>query len=110
MSSLRACVAISQTAAPRPEIFDPGTQNGTISNQIVVLPDGHAGGRLLPVQDPSAEGRQLVIRSTDEGVTWSKRAIIVAPDNAIGETDPEPITAGRSSAAIPPAGSSGRTA
>jgi hypothetical protein len=24
-------------------------------------------------------------------VTWSKRAIIVAPDNAIGETDPEPI-------------------
>jgi hypothetical protein len=45
MSSLRACVAISQTAAPRPEIFDPGTQNGTISNQIVVLPDGHAGGR-----------------------------------------------------------------
>ena len=31
------------------------------------------------------------IRSTDKGVTWSKKAIIVAPAHSIGETDPEPI-------------------
>jgi hypothetical protein len=32
-----------------------------------------------------------VVRSTDKGQTWSKQAIVVAPDNAVGETDPEPI-------------------
>src|ERR671935_139258 len=86
-------------AAPSPtwetarEIFDPGTQNGTISNQIVVLPDGTLvdGFYLFKTHQQMGDAFIAVIRSTDKGVTWSKRAIIVSPDAAIGETDPEPI-------------------
>ena len=75
------------------EIFDPGTQNGTISNQIVVLPDGTLvdGFFLFKTNQQMGGNFIAVIRSTDKGVTWSKRAIIVSPDAAIGETDPEPI-------------------
>jgi hypothetical protein len=65
----------------------------------VVLPDGslvdgflhiathvsHRGTRVRQAADME------VIRSTDKGVTWSKRAIVVSPIQAIGETDPEPI-------------------
>jgi hypothetical protein len=75
------------------EIFDPGTQNGTISNQIVVTPDGTLvdGFYLFKTHQQQGGNFVAVIRSTDKGVTWSKKAIIVAPDEAIGETDPEPI-------------------
>jgi hypothetical protein len=75
------------------EIFDPGTQNGTISNQIVVTPDGTLvdGFYLFKVHQQKGGNFVAVIRSTDKGVTWSKQAIIVSPDAATGETDPEPI-------------------
>ncbi len=75
------------------EIFDPGTKSGTISNQIVVAPDGTLvdGFYLFRTQSSHAGNFVAVIRSTDKGVTWSKKAITVAPDAAIGETDPEPI-------------------
>jgi hypothetical protein len=75
------------------EIFDPGTENGTISNQIVVTPDGGLvdGFYLFKTQQPPTGNFVAVIRSTDKGNTWSKRAIVVARDAAIGESDPEPI-------------------
>jgi hypothetical protein len=87
------------TWEPARPIHNPGTQDQTISNQIVVLPDGtlvdgylhiathvsHGGTRVRQAADME------VIRSTDKGVTWSKRAIVVSPIQAIGETDPEPI-------------------
>jgi BNR repeat-like domain len=75
------------------EIFDPGTQNGTISNQIVVLPNGDLvdGFYLFSTHQQKGGNFVAVIRSTDKGDTWSKRAIIVSPDAAVGETDPEPI-------------------
>jgi hypothetical protein len=78
------------------EIFDPGTQNGTISNQIVVTPDGTLvdGFFLFKTHQNNRDTRGnsvAVIRSTDKGSTWSRRAIVVSPDAAIGETDPEPI-------------------
>src|SRR3954451_4167062 len=78
---------------PARQIFDPGTQNGTISNQIAVLPDGTLvdGFYLFKTHQQRGGNFMAVIRSTDKGRTWSKRAIIVAPDNAIGERDPEPI-------------------
>jgi hypothetical protein len=86
-------------AAPSPtwetarEIFDPGTQNGTISNQIVVTPNGTLvdGFYLFKTHQQKGGNFIAVIRSTDKGVTWSRRAIIVSSDAAIGETDPEPI-------------------
>jgi hypothetical protein len=74
------------------EIFDPGTQNGTISNQIVVTPGGALVDGFYLFETKGKGGTFVaVIRSTDKGVTWSRRAIIVAPDAAIGESDPEPI-------------------
>jgi hypothetical protein len=79
------------------EIFDPGTQNGTISNQIVVTPSGELidGFYLFKTHQNNQGGARgnsiAVIRSTDKGTTWSRRAIIVAPSAAIGESDPEPI-------------------
>jgi hypothetical protein len=75
------------------KIFDPGTQNGTISNQIIVLPNGTLvdGFYLFKTHKQKGGNFIAVIRSTDKGVTWSKRAIIVAPSAAIGETDPQPI-------------------
>jgi hypothetical protein len=75
------------------EIFDPGTKSATISNQIVVTPDGTLvdGFYLSKTKQHEAGNFVAVIRSTDKGVSWSKKAIIVSPDAAIGENDPEPI-------------------
>src|SRR3954447_5988115 len=75
------------------EIFDPGTKNATISNQIVVTPDGTLvnGFYLSKINQPPRGNFIAVIRSTDKGASWSKKAIIVAPSAAIGENDPEPI-------------------
>jgi hypothetical protein len=84
--------AASPSWEPAREIFDPGTKNGTISNQIVVTPDGTLVDGFYLFRTKRKGGTFIaVIRSTDKGVTWSKRAIIVSPDAAIGETDPEPI-------------------
>jgi hypothetical protein len=85
-----------ETARP---IYNPGTQDQTISNQIVVLPDGTLVNGFLHIETRVSHHGGLarqradmeVIRSTDKGVTWSKRAIVVSPIRAIGETDPEPI-------------------
>jgi hypothetical protein len=81
---------------PARPIFDPGTQAQTISNQIVVHPDGTLVDGFMMFRDrQNRQGTRgasvAVIRSTDKGVTWSKRAITVAPVHAIGETDPQPI-------------------
>jgi hypothetical protein len=75
------------------EIFDPGNKNGTISNQIVVTPDGTLidGFYLFKTRLSQRGNFVAVIRSTDKGDTWSKNAIIVSPDGATGERDPEPI-------------------
>ena len=91
--------ANSPTWEPAREIYDPGTQNQTISNQIVVLPNGTLVDGFMHIESRvshhGAVARQRsdieVIRSTDKGATWSKKAIFVAPVNAIGETDPQPI-------------------
>jgi hypothetical protein len=77
-------------------IYDPGTQNQTISNQIVVEPNGDLVDGFLQIQThKNARGLRgssvQVIRSTNKGETWSRRGILVSKVNAIGETDPEPI-------------------
>jgi hypothetical protein len=80
-----------QTWQPASIIFDPGPTSFTIGNQIVVLPDG----TLLDVFDSgdfSNAGRasfaEAVIRSTDHGQTWSKKAVVVGADEDIGVSDP----------------------
>ena len=84
---------------PARPIYDPGTQDQTISNQIVVHPTGTLVDGFLHIQTHvSHQGTQVsqaadveVVRSTDKGETWSNRATVVSPVRAIGETDPEPI-------------------
>jgi hypothetical protein len=81
---------------PARPIYDPGTQAQTISNQIVVQPGGALVDGFLQFQEhKNARGLRgssvQVIRSADKGQTWSRRAFLVAPIQAIGETDPEPI-------------------
>jgi hypothetical protein len=72
-------------------IFEPGTNNQTIANQIVVLPDNaQFNGELVDVFDliqgatnrPPGRGFSIaVIRSSDHGATWSRRAITVDRHN-----------------------------
>jgi hypothetical protein len=88
--------ADSPTWEPARPIYDPGTQNQTISNQIVVLPNGTLVDGFFEFQTHSnAQGQRgtniQAVRSTDKGVTWSKKAIQISRAFAIGETDPEPI-------------------
>ena len=88
-------------------IFQPGTLNQTIGNQIVVLPDNaQFDGELVDVFDliqnranrPPGRGFSIaVIRSTDHGATWSKNAIAVDRHNTfqglvVDPDDPNPAT------------------
>lgn len=65
-------------------IFDPGEQNQTISNQIVVLPASRSGtlinGFDLIFNHKNAQGERgfniAVLRSTDRGATWSDAIVV----------------------------------
>jgi hypothetical protein len=69
-------------------IFDPGQNNQTIDNQIVVEPAGAAKGTLVDgftlllntggKGNPSTVSKVAVLRSTDGGATWSA-PVIVSP-------------------------------
>lgn len=87
--------AVSPVWEPARPIYDPGVRSQTISNQIVVHPDGTLidGFYLFRSTGASADrGTSIAaIRSTDKGSTWSKKAIDIAPAHSVGERDPEPI-------------------
>jgi hypothetical protein len=60
-------------------IFDPGADAQTISNQIVVLPDGTLVNLFMLITNASSmtpERRVAIQRSTDKGVSWSAPVII----------------------------------
>jgi hypothetical protein len=75
-----------RTFEPARNIYDPGLNNQTIGNQIVVLPSG----RLVNVFTLFKNGVASVgtIFSDDHGRTWSKKAKVVDLLGAIGVTDP----------------------
>jgi hypothetical protein len=77
---------------PARSIYDPGANNQTLGNVIVVIPpdilvdvftelDTSAGGKV------TAELR--AIRSTDHGATWSTPPVTIAEDQAVGAADPQ---------------------
>ena len=83
-----------RTWEPARKIYDRSEFNGTIGNQIAVLPSG----TLVDIFDEfftnknsdKQRGESIaVIRSTDKGVTWSKQSTVVAPSREIGAFDPD---------------------
>jgi hypothetical protein len=89
---------------PARVIYNPGTQQFTIGNIISVLPnvthdlvDGFIEGATQGNKFRSES--VAVIRSSDQGVTWSKKAIVIAPLDLSfpGPSDPDnghPIRSG----------------
>ena len=89
--------------AARP-IFDPGVNNQTISNAIVVLPNGTLVNLFVDITG-SADGTTFtsalaVIRSTDNGTTWSA-PVKVAENLGVGTRDPETGQRVRDSSLVP---------
>lgn len=75
-------------------IYDRSSQNGTIGNQVVVLPNGD----LVDIfdeffvnknSDQQRGASVAVIRSTDAGLTWQRKSIVVSQDLAHGAVDPD---------------------
>ncbi len=76
-----------QPAAP---IYDPGFNNQTIGNEIVGLSDGSIVDVFEEIDNSSSNstlGVIKVMRSTDQGATWSA-PIAVAQDLSVGTRDP----------------------
>ncbi len=82
------------TWEPARNIYDRSEFNGTIGNQIVVLPNG----TLLDFFDEffvhnnsnNQRGESIsVIRSTDKGASWSARSTVVAASLERGAFDPD---------------------
>ena len=78
-----------QAAGP---IYDPGPNNQTIGNQVVVLPNGN----LLDVftELDTASGGAVtasvrVIQSLDKGATWSTTPVVISSLQAVGTRDPQ---------------------
>jgi hypothetical protein len=92
-------------------IYDPGTQNQTIGNQIVVLPDNQKfDGELVDVFDliyntkNAHKHRGLnaaLIRSRNHGRTWSQEPVVFAKLLPTDVTDPDNGNPVRSADSIP---------
>ena len=80
------------TWEPARQIYDPGPDTQTVSNQIVVLPDGTLVDLLMVItQNSSLTPRATVsvLRSTDRGVSWPPPAIPVKEAEFVGVNDPK---------------------
>ncbi|WP_207215846.1 sialidase family protein [Pseudolysobacter antarcticus] len=88
-----------ETARP---IYDPGLNNQTIANVVVVLPNGTLVNLYTEI-DTATNGITTtflaLIRSTDNGVTWST-PIKVADMFSVGTRDPDTGTAIRDSSLV----------
>jgi len=89
---------------PARPIFDPGVNNQTISNAIVVLPNGTLVNLFVDITG-SADGTTFtsalaVIHSSDNGATWSA-PVKVADNLGVGTRDPETGQRIRDSSLVP---------
>jgi hypothetical protein len=84
-------------------IYDPGVNNQTIDNIIVELPNGtlvNLYTELDAAPNGSLSARAAVIRSTDNGVTWSV-PIKIADQLTLGTRDPDSGAPVRDSSIVP---------
>ncbi|MFZ0323747.1 MAG: sialidase family protein [Actinomycetes bacterium] len=81
------------TWGPARIIFNLGTHNQTIGNQIVVLPDGTLVNLFDLIRNDSKgkiRGYNVaVIRSSDKGVTWDTSATVVSDLQFVQVRDPD---------------------
>ncbi len=90
-----------ETARP---IYDPGTNNQTISNALVVLPNGTLITFFVNVvggANNSFTSSLALIRSSDNGATWSNPPIKIADNFSVGTRDPDTGNAVRDSSLVP---------
>jgi hypothetical protein len=77
---------------PARQIYDPGQNDQTIGNQIVVLPDGTLVDIFDEIHNDNSKKQRgfsvRVIRSTNKGGTWSD-AILIDQLRTIFTTDPD---------------------
>ena len=80
------------TWEPAREIYDPGQNDQTIGNQIVVLPDGTLVDLFDEIHNDNSKKQRgfsvRVMRSTDQGETWSE-PVFIDLLGTIFITDPE---------------------
>ncbi len=79
------------TWEPARTLYNPGTNNQTLNNQIAVLPDGTVVDFFTEIDNAfqgSPHAFMAVVRSTDHGQSWSP-PIAIADIDAVGTTDPE---------------------
>lgn len=91
------------------DIHDPGPDAQTISNQILVLPDGSLVDvfvRILQASAPSPLFHVVAIRSGDAGTSWAPPAVIAALQ-PVGATDPGTGARVRTGEVVPSAASDG---
>jgi hypothetical protein len=84
-------------------MFDPGTRNQTIGNQIVVLSSGVLLNVFNRIDNPlggAQSSRVAVMRSLDRGATWSA-PVYVSNLFAVGTRDPETGAVVREGSIIP---------
>jgi hypothetical protein len=83
-------------------IYDPGPQNQTLGNQVVVLPTGAAVNIFTEIDNTGgASTSQLrAINSSDHGTNWSA-PITISSLTAVGTTDPHTGAAVRDGSGIP---------
>ncbi len=60
------------TWEPAKVIYDPGSNNQTIGNQIVTLPDGRLADFFVQINDLTGAQSIGYVASSDKGKTWSK--------------------------------------
>ncbi|MBV8783778.1 MAG: exo-alpha-sialidase [Gammaproteobacteria bacterium] len=74
------------TWQPARAIYDPGSNNQTIGNQILVLPSGRLLDVFTQIDAGNTASVQL-LQSIDQGASWSA-PVQVAALHAVGTTDP----------------------
>ncbi len=89
---------------PARQIYDPGPDAQTISNQIVVLPDGTLVNLLMVLtqnSSPNPKATVSVLRSGDRGLSWSPAPVSIAEAEFVGVADPKSGRGVRTGSVVP---------